>query len=324
MEEKSLIEIYSEYHPDFPESLNVFSESTRKQIIKKLKCEKSKVNFRSTLAEIQFGELFNNLGFEIDYDYKFGNGQTPDWKISKGNSTAICDVYRLGKTNDDQLRSDFENQILERLEKLPFEYYLQIYFIDEYFDLSLYDINFIIYEVENWIGATSKNVGDKLMVYDNFEFEIKKINTKKNHVCCMGNANSIQIKTEKIKQHENLRPNEITKKLTKYSSIISNNELPYFIAVSIDFVSGFNHDDFIEYFLGRGVEFIDYEKKLAPDVFNHLGKNWTELGEFYNNLQLSGIITHYGGTFRLLLNPCKLQRIHNDKNILIKEKLLGI
>ena len=48
---------------------------------------------------------------------------------------------------------------------------------------------------------------------------------------------------------------------------------------------------FKEYFLGIGVENIDFETAVGKsDEFKHLGSTWTELGEFYNNLQLSGII----------------------------------
>jgi len=128
-----------------------------------------------------------------------------------------------------------------------------------------------------------------------------------------------------LKQYQELRPNEITKKLKKYNEIISENGLSFFIGVSIDLASGFDFEDFKEHFLGKTVEVIDYHKPEAKlEQFNHYGKIWTELGEFYNNLQLSGVIILYRENFHFLINPKNEQIIHQNKNQSIKEKLLSL
>jgi len=309
----SLLEEYLRYHPEFVDSLTVFQENIRKKIIKRLKSENDRSNFIAILAEVRFGKLFSELGFELEYDKKFFNNQRPDWLIKLKDSAAICDVYRLGKSNKDQVRSEFENKLIEKIQEIPKDCFLKIHFISEYFDTTQYNIDQISNEVHDWLNST-RQVGDSISVKDNFEFEIRKTNTDTEHVCCYGDVSSIDIKTEKVKQIEDLNPNEITKKLDKYGEIISEYDMPYFICIYIDFVSGFDHKDIQERFLGHGVEFIDFGTPVASyDQFRHMGQTWTELGEFYTNLQLSGIVTFFNEQFKLLLNPNKEQVIYEEK-----------
>jgi hypothetical protein len=234
-------------------------------------------------------------------------------------------VYRLGKSKIDQVRSDFENNLIERIKTILASYCLKINFIQEYFDEGFYDSEQIFSELEKWITSNQLNPGDIINIQDNFEFEILYSNTNVNHVTCVGNASSMDIKPNKLKQLENSKPNEITKKLTKYNDIISEHEIPYFICVDLDFVSGFDHNDFIEHFRGVGVTFIDYGSEYGNmEQFQHLGTEWTDLGEFYKNTQLSGIITCYNQKFELLLNPQRRQLIYHESNCELLDRLKKI
>lgn len=311
---KSLLEQYVHYHPDFLESLSVFPAQVRNRLIRRLSVEKEKSNFLSTVAEIRFGRLFLDLGFDLEYDKQFSNNQRPDWLIKLGNSVAICDVYRLGKSRRDQLRGDFENRLVEKLESIPKNCLLKIEFIDEYFDTTKYDVDVICELVRNWLMSPQKEFKQTLSLFDNFEFKVIKENTSTPHVTCIGNCNSIEIKNEKVKQLDTLKPNEITKKLHKYDEIISANTMPYFIGIYIDFTSGFEPEEIREVFVGHGVEFIDFGTTIATENFSHLGQEWTELGEFYNNLQLSGFVTFYNERFQLIRNPRRAQIIYADEN----------
>ena len=137
---ESLLNLYCSYHPEFLNSLEIFSETNKKRIQKKLNSIQNRNSFLSTVAEIKFGELFNKLNLEIEYDKKYKNKQTPDWTLNSKNSTAICEVYRLGKSEKDQAFSDFENQIKESLKKLQYSYFIRVHFIEENFDISLFDL----------------------------------------------------------------------------------------------------------------------------------------------------------------------------------------
>jgi hypothetical protein len=320
----SLLNEYISYHPEFMDSLTSFQENVKRKIVKHLKNENDRNNFISTVAEIRFGKLFSELGFEVDYDKKFPNNKRPDWLIKLKDTTAICDVYRLGKSDRDQVRSDFQGKLMEKLEEIPKNYFIKIHFIDQYFDSNKYNIDRISSEVRDWLN-TKRLVSDSILVADNFEFEIRRTNTKSKHVCCVGHASSIDIKPQKVNQIENLSPNEITKKLNKYDEIISEYGMPYFICVYIDFVSGFDHRDFRERFLGRRVEFIDFGTTIGNlEQCRHMGQTWTELGEFYNNLQLSGILTFYNEQFKLLLNPNKQQVIYSTKHTQLLSGLINL
>lgn len=320
----TLLEEYISYHPEFMDSLVIFQKDTVKKILNRLKKENDRNNFISIVAEIKFGKLFSELGFEVEYDKKFPNNQRPDWLIKLSGSTAICDVYRLGKSDKDQLRSDFEGKLMEKLEEIPKCYLIKINFFKEYFDSNKYNLDQISNEVRDWLDSP-RIVGESILVAGNFEFEIRKTNINSKHVCCIGNANSIDIKPQKVNQIENLSPNEITKKLNKYDEIISEYSMPYFICVYIDFVSGFDHQDLRERFLGRGVEFVDFGTPIANlEQFKHMGQTWTELGEFYNNSQLSGILTFYNEQFKLLLNPKRQQIIYSTKYSQLLSRLIHL
>lgn len=96
-------------YPDFSNSLDLFPEKVKHTILEKLKKEKDETKFTSTLAEIDFGLMFIKLGFRLEYD-KLYNKQTPDWTISIGESKAICEVYRLGRSVNDQIISDSQSK----------------------------------------------------------------------------------------------------------------------------------------------------------------------------------------------------------------------
>jgi hypothetical protein len=109
--------------------------------------------------------------------------------------------------------------------------------------------------------------------------------------------------------------------MNKYNGIITSNKLPFFICIDIDFESGFHHKEFEEYFLGAGTSFIDFDpnKTISTDI-GILGSEWTKLGKFYENLQISGIITCSNNNFRVLLNPiCKQLIYENQYNEYLKE-----
>jgi hypothetical protein len=319
---ESLLDQYKSYHPEFIESLAEFSQLDRKKILSILQSESNKNNFLSTVCEIKFGKFFIELGFQTEYNVAFPNNQRPDWILKADNMMAICDVYRLGQSEKDQARSDFEYKLMELLEGIQLSYFLRISFKQQYFNTGMYDPESIGNQVSQWLMSSPKNIGEKIFIEGNFEFEVVESNTGIDHVCCAGNASSIDIKPHKLKQSENLRPNEITKKLTKYNSLISEYNIPFFLCVYIDFVSGFGHREFREYFLGRGVHFADFGKPIANHPqFRHLGEEWTEFGAFYDNLQLSGVITYYNGEFRILLNPQKAQILYSPRHASILQLL---
>ena len=318
----SLLEEYKGYHPSFESKLDMFSEVIKEKLTRKLTNESNKDNFLSTVSEISFGELFIKLGIEIEYDKKFENNQRPDWFLLVDDSKAICEVYKLRRSNKDQIKSDFQNNLIEKISKIKANYFIKITFLIENFDTNKYSVDDIILQFKRWVTTNKLNPSDKILIFDVFEFSILENNTKYDTIKYLGNSSSIDYKPNKITQLEHQKPNEITKKLTKYNDLINNHNLSYFICVDIDFVSGFEPSDFYEHYKGRGVEFIDYGKlDNLTDQFKHLGQNWTELGLFYDNPQLSGIITYHSGEFQILLNPQKKQILYKKTNTTLLKKI---
>lgn len=237
-------------YPDFLKSLDTFPNNIRETIVKKHTESKDETTFTSTLAEVDFAQHFISLGFDVEYEKKYLKKE-PDWTLSIGNSKAICEVYRLGKSVNDQT------------------------------------INMSI----------------------------------------RGIYRPIKHKPEKIIQYSFLKKdNNITHKLSKYNEVIAKTNYPYFIAIALDFASGFYVKEFAEYFRGKSVGFdcednSDYE---ALEEDKDYGTEWTELGVFYENPQLSGLIILDNKKFYLLLNPLKSQVIYKPENHLILDNLKRI
>lgn len=313
---------YCNYHTDFMGRISSFPE--KKKLLKTLNSSKNERQFLSGISDLHFGELFHSLGFEIKYEKKYQNQQTPDWTINVNQETAICEVYRLGESEKDQKRSNFQSQLIEQLEQLIYKCSLQIRFKQQYFDTNKYEVRDIVFKINEWLENSNFIIGEKLIVFDFFSFEIIRNKQKANHVCCIGNPCSIDIKSQKIIQYKGLKnPNELTKKLSKYKTLINEYEMPYFIAVDIAFTSGFNYDDFVEYFRGSGVQNIDYGKVFnGASEMSQYGETWTKLGVFYENPHLSGFILRYKGQFKILLNPMKSQLIYQKYSLLKKFKSL--
>jgi hypothetical protein len=318
----SLLEEYKVYHPTFESKLNLFAEIIQEKLIRKLTNESNKDNFLSTISEISFGELFTELGIELEYDKKFENSQRPDWFLSVDDSKAICDVYKLRRSYNDQIKSNFQSELIQKIRPIKANYSIKITFLIEDFDTNSFSVDQIILQLEKWLTTNKLNLNDKIIIFDIFEFSILAINTKYDRVKWIGNPSRIDYKPNKIQQLSHQKPNEITKKLTKYNELIEINKLPYFICIDIDFVSGFEPSDFYEHYKGKGDEFVDYGKfDDVADQFKHLGKNWTELGLFYDNPQLSGIITYYNSRFQILLNPLKKTLLYEGTNATLLNKL---
>lgn len=322
MEDRTLLELFCNYNPNFLDTLDSFSKTDKQKILKKLKAERDKSGFRAIVAEIRFGELFKNMGFKVEYDKRYEN-QTPDWTISAGNEYAICEVYRLGKSFKDQKRSDFEDAVMEGLESLKFNCDIKLSFLEEYPDVSNLNPRLVVKKVENWLSETSRKVRDRIILDGLFDLEIIGFH-KGNSIRVLGNINAVDIKAEKIHQIETLTPNEITKKLAKYNDLIGSLNIPYFLCVSLDFENGLDKQDFVSFFLGESVDFVDYGKPIAQKSNRgHYGKCWTNLGNFYKHSQLSGVIVCRGGEFSVIINPCKWQLIHSEQYNHLKKKILN-
>jgi hypothetical protein len=323
---ESLYNLFQIKYPDFEKHLKSLPKSLSKRTLVKLQKGSNIETFTSLLAEVDFGLLFNRLGFQLEYEKKY-SGKEPDWTLSIGNSKAICEVYRLGKSKNDQKLSDFQSELIEKVRLLEFDYFVKFGYLNNEVDLSNVDSNKIVSDLNEWLHSSPKKIGDRIEIINNFYFEVTHINAKKNKLSCRGSFRTIELKPGKLIQHGLIKdPNKITKKISKYNEIISQTGYPYFLCIALDFACGFEFDDFEEYFLGKGVGF-DCEEDSEHETSiedREYGTEWTELGVFYKNPQLSGLIILDNNKYHLLLNPLKNQIIYNDTNKQILNNLLTL
>lgn len=275
--------------------------------------EKDHQNFKALVSELKFGIVLQKISGELFNERKF-RLLTPDWSVGLSQTFSIFEVYRLGKSNKTNQMDSLYDIISKKIDTLNYDSYLKIEVNDSCTEESVDDIEGLLPELDEWL-ATNYNVLNASKRFKKlFELTVIKTNTGKNNTLYLHGPRIIDQLPHKLVQSENLKDNEITKKLKKYVDIISEYDLPYFICVDIDFESGFHYSDFEEYFYGQSTEFISYDssRNYIPDF----GKEWTTLGEFYNpqtRTSLSGLLIIENGILRVLMNPNRNQRIYDKR-----------
>lgn len=300
------------------------SDNIKSKFQRRLKAQNDFQNFKALESELKFGIILNRICSAIFYDQKI-NSLTPDWTIELNSLKSIFEVYRLGKSNKDSQIDILYNLVDDKISKLPYDCFVQILIDDSSVDKDINYIESIMSEMSEWLVSNHKTLHSSKVFGNLLKLTIIKINTGKSHTLCTHGLRIIDQKPHKLIQQENLRDNEITKKLNKYDNIIYQYDLPYFLCVDIDFASGFHYDDFVEYFHHSSTEFIDYDSER--DFIPGYGRYWSELGDFYNSgtrTSLSGILIIENNELRVLMNPNRNQRIYlaEFKELLAKVKSL--
>ncbi|MGG5504919.1 hypothetical protein ACPDHQ_15995 [Myroides odoratimimus] len=319
------MKLYNEFcklHPEFEKELDSFDEVTRKKLFRKLYSLNNKTAFRSTLSEIRFGQLFLSLGFSLEYD-KVYDQKTPDWTLKSSSMNVICEVYRLGPSNKDKLLNDCLHLLKKELETIASNAMIVISIDDKEFVCNEEDIKKVKKKVEEWLLNNPKQK-EELFIDSVICVRIISFSERKKNLTCLISG-SIDYKPNKLFQCITQKPNEITKKIEKYKSILMRNATPFFLCVDVDMISGFTFEDFKENFLGRIVEFIDFDinEKYYTDI-GFIRKEWTQLGEFYSNFHISGVILYSSNSFRILFNPIQKQFIYRSEYMDILLKLSKI
>lgn len=128
----------------------------------------------------------------------------------------------------------------------------------------------------------------------------------------------IDHKPQKVFQSEFGYTNEITKKLSKYN--LMTRDIPYFLCLDVEALSAYGISDFANRFYGNLLQPLAIKIPNKSDIYG----NYSQLGDFYNHYQLSGLIItqNFKNLKRsIIYNPLKNQIIHNIKYKEIKNIL---
>lgn len=308
-----MLNSFLRYNPHFIDKLKSFPDELSRNLINKLNNATTEVKFLSLVSEINFGLIFNELGFTLKYEKPLSDGKTPDWEILIDKKKAICEVYRLGQSKKDLALTSFENKLKRRLVDLNFGYHIKYSYREECIDFNQYDLDEIISEINFWLSENRK-VGDILTIANNFIFEIRRLN-KSNKITYVSHPKFIDFKIHRLVQNEYLQKNnKVTEKLTKYTSEIAKLGVPYFLCIENDFKNAFDFNDFVDYFKGSWCIYSD-DYNMAQEI------EYSNLGSLIDNPFVSGIIIKLGDEYRKILNPLKKQFIYNRNNSVILEKI---
>jgi hypothetical protein len=311
-----MIDIYNlflKYNPDFRAKLEIFPTVLKTSLIRKLKNTQSEVDFLSHVSEINFGLLFNKLGFNLNYEKLLLNGKTPDWEISIENAKAICEVYRLGQSIKDLNITSFENKLKRGFEEIPYGYQIKYGYEEDCINADNIEIENIVSELNDWLSC-NREIGERVTILEKTWFEIRAINQKKK-LTYISSAKSIDYKIHRLVQKEYLiKDNVVSQKLSKYSNEIRQLNIPYFLCIENDFKNGLNFEEYENYFQGSWC-ICSEDDNFENDI------EYTELGCLYNYSTVSGIIIKIGNDYRKILNPLKNQIVYNSSNQLILNRL---
>ena len=311
-----IFNLFLKYNPDFIEKLELFPKALKKTLLGKLNNAQTETDFLSFVSEINFGLLFNELGFSLQYEKVLFDGKTPDWEISVENTKAICEVYRLGQSEQDQKITNFENKLKRGFEVIKYGYQIKYSFQKDCINADDFEIEKIISELKNWL-SNNREVGDIITIENKIKFEIRTLN-KNNKVTYISPSKSIDYKIHRLEQKEYLKSNNrVTEKLSKYSNDITQLRIPYFVCIENDFKNGFDFDEFVNYFQGSWCVYT--EDNILNNCENEI--EYSELGCLYDYNTVSGIILKMGNDYRKILNPLKTQLIYTSDNFPIFKRL---
>lgn len=308
------------------DGLEKLPDNIKSKFQRRLTAENNFENFKALESELKFGIILNKISDCMFSDQKI-NSLTPDWTVELNSLKSIFEVYRLGKSNKDSQIDILYYLVHDKISKLPYDCFVKILIADNCVgkDTNCIEGEDIMSEISEWLASNHKTLHSSKVFGNLITLTVIKVNTGRSYTLCTHGVRIIDQKPHKLVQQENLRDNEITKKLNKYANIILEHDLPYFLCVDIDFASGFHYDDFVEYFHHSSTDFIDYDSER--DFIPGYGRYWSVLGEFYNlgtRTCLSGILIIENNVLRVLMNPNKYQRIYLEKfeDLLDKVELL--
>ncbi|MBN2638079.1 MAG: hypothetical protein JXR65_03210 [Bacteroidales bacterium] len=311
----NIFNLFLKYNPDFLEKIDLFSEELKEKILNKLKKATTETAFLSLVSEINFGLLFTELGFYLQYEKISFDTKTPDWTILIDERKAICEVYRLGQSGKDQIITNLNDKLKRGFEEIKYGYKIKFSHCEDFISSNDNDIKNMLSDLENWLSNT-REIGDVITIGNKIEFEITSLN--QNAKLTYTTSAPIDYKLHKLVQSEYLKSdNRITEKLLKYSTGISQLKLPYFLCIESDCKNGFNFEEFISYFQ------CSFCVCSEDDILNNIENEFecSGLGCLYDHPTVSGIIIKIGNDYRKILNPLKNQLIYNQDNYPIFSKM---
>ena len=255
------------------------------------------------------------MGFSLQHEKILFDKKTPDWTILIDGKKAICEVYRLGQSEKDQTITNLTNKLKRGFEEINYGYKIKFSLCNDFISSKDNDIKNMLSDLENWLSNTRK-IGDIITSDNKIEFEIISLN--QGDKLTYTTSALIDYKLHKLVQSEYLKSdNKITEKLSKYSSVISQLKLPYFLCIESDFKNGFDFMEFFEYFQGSYCMYSENESFNGDE--NEI--EYSKYGCLYNYSNVSGIIIKIGNKFQKILNPLKNQSIYNSDNLQILDKM---
>ncbi|KAA5548184.1 hypothetical protein [Adhaeribacter rhizoryzae] len=302
----TLYEEYVYYWKDFESKILAFDFQTREKIKKNLIKEKNRTTFYSKITEINFGLFFANNGAQTEYEkkYKFqSKNLEPDWTLTLNGQKILNEVSRLNPTRKDQIRNDFESELLERLSILEGSCYLKVNFENEYFDPSEYDLDEITHQLRSWLSH-ERALFEQITLFKNISFKIKAVDSTLKNIIVIGNNNSVDIDLRRLISNGS----EFIKKVNKYADFIEETKMPFIISLYSDVLNGIDELDLFHFLYGSSID-----DRRTYSVYSNL-----DSGLFYNNnlvrKYLSGVLLKRENTVTFFYNYYK-SNLLNEMNV---------
>lgn len=243
--------LFNEFMADRSELLQIlleFEQKHRTKILDKLKKEKDKDQFNSTIAELHFGLFFDSLSSSLKYDHPI-DGKTPDWTVEMNGQQLILEVLRLGPSANDRRKFEFENHIFEVVHSIPVGCLLHLDYEDGDIDNAI-DLTVCKDRIEAWLNS-QRQTKDTLILQGAVEISFQHYQPDLEFACLSGGGGIIHFDYRRISSN-------LEKKAKSYEELVQNNFLPYIICIYMDFHSWFRKDDLFEILYGGSIHDITH------------------------------------------------------------------
>jgi hypothetical protein len=312
---------FGETHNYILNQLSKLDKRLVEALIKRFNATNDINNLNSLISELEFIVFFKNIGLISEYDkpYKIEKRKLkPDLTVCYFDKIFIAEVYRLGSSLIDDKKLAFITNLILYIEGIESDKILRVEYLRDCF-CEEFNFDYIKEKLTTWINS-NPIIGEKYQIENYISFEILSTYNG-NSTLIAPDPFFLTIKNEKIEQIQDLSDNEITKKIVKYEALIAELNVPYFLLIDVDFISGFSFENFKERFLSKVTEVFRYEEHKEYFQKIGCGSKWSTLGDFYKYQHLSGLIVRFNNQYKILLSPIKKQIINTPEYEKLLKKL---
>jgi len=231
VENKRLVNMYEYWASNVPKPF-------LKKILPRLR-EPDSQNYKSARDELRIGFHLSQLGYPFEYEKDF-SGLNPDFYIKQNSYEFIVEVVTCDISEDKMGEEKLSRDLIKRINKLSFNAGISTLKRTKLENQS--QSKRIVFELKRWLKSHPE-IKDKIDI-EGFTFRLIQYNPKWQNVQLILTHPVEWVELNKVKD-------KIDEKVSKYSELIENLQIPFIVAPLPDFNTSVDLEDISIILLGR-------------------------------------------------------------------------